>query len=220
MFGRQRCQPREFIPRHVHRSGYVAIVLSGGYEEAGDVGLVMTAPGNAVFHAAFDAHLDRVGSKGADILNLELPAGFSRSCVRTGLDDPDLVMRTAECDAREALAMVLQGAFRECTAGENWPDRLAQELRDNLHLEIGAWCSRNGLRPETVSRRFRTIFGVSPRTFRAHTRVRAARSMLVNDSLPLAGIASRCGFSDQAHMTRHMKCVTGATPKALRRAVK
>jgi AraC-like DNA-binding protein len=45
----------------------------------------------------------------------------------------------------------------------------------------------------------------------------AAQYMLSTDG-SLSDIAMRCGFTDQAHLSRHFRQVTGATPAAWRRA--
>lgn len=50
------------IARHRHACAYVALVLSGGYVEAGDAGRWRVRPGDAIVHAPFEAHLDHVGS--------------------------------------------------------------------------------------------------------------------------------------------------------------
>ena len=49
-----------FMDRHVHKRAYAALVLSGGYEEAGDSGRHRVQAGNVVLHEAFEAHLDRI----------------------------------------------------------------------------------------------------------------------------------------------------------------
>jgi AraC-like DNA-binding protein len=220
MFGRQQFQPREFIPRHVHASGYVAILLAGRYEEAGDAGLVRTRPGSVIVHGAYDGHLDRIGAGGAEILNLPLPSSFDEPFVLAKHDNPDLLAQLAERDAHEAFAALIASAIPDNEANDEWPHALALDLRRDPRIELGSWCRRIGLRHETVSRRFRTIFGISPKAFRAHARARKAREMIVRDCAPLADIACHCGFADQAHMTRKIKTFTGATPKTLQRAVK
>jgi hypothetical protein len=57
-FGRQYRTGRTVLPRHRHESGYLALVLSGGYEEAGDRGRFHVHAGNVVLHGAFEAHMD------------------------------------------------------------------------------------------------------------------------------------------------------------------
>jgi hypothetical protein len=144
--GRERWEAHRSIPRHVHGQAYVALVLSGGYEECGSRGRLHAAPGHVLLHAAFDSHLDRFRRGGAEILNLATAAsmpGFGLGEVR----DPDAIARAAERDLDEARAL-LQEQLRETRRGfEDWPDALAQELRDDPGCKLGAWARRHGLAP-------------------------------------------------------------------------
>src|ERR1700677_569690 len=63
------------LERHVHFEPYVALVLSGGYEEAGDNGRFKVSAGNVVFHDSFEAHLNRFYAQGATVLNLPVASG-------------------------------------------------------------------------------------------------------------------------------------------------
>src|SRR5580692_7639340 len=68
------------------------------------------------------------------------------------------------------------------------------------------------------SRSFRGTFGESPHSFVVRRRVeRAAQYMLTTDA-SLSDIALRCGFSDQAHLSKHFRQAAGQTPAAWRRA--
>jgi len=62
------------LGRHVHEKAYAALVLSGGYEEAGDHGRFRVKAGDVIFHEPFEAHLDRFSETGAAVLNLRLPS--------------------------------------------------------------------------------------------------------------------------------------------------
>ena len=65
---------------------------------------------------------------------------------------------------------------------------------------------------QTVSRGFTRIYGISPATFRAEIRARKAFRQIVQTAESMVEIASVIGFSDQAHMTRAVRALTGATP--------
>ncbi len=68
--GRERWDPNQSIPYHRHDRAYVAVVLTGGYEECGSRGRFRVEPGDVLLHDAFDAHLNRFGRAGARLLNL------------------------------------------------------------------------------------------------------------------------------------------------------
>src|SRR5262249_43079772 len=79
------------------------------------------------------------------------------------------------------------------------------------------WAARIGVARETVARAFSTAFGVSARQFRAELMARAAWLRIVRTRDSLAQIALASGFADQAHMTRGVHQLTGASPAVWRR---
>jgi AraC-like DNA-binding protein len=209
---RQRLARGE-LPRHRHADGYLAVVLSGGYEEAGEGGRRQTAAGDVIVHHAFEAHLNRVPGRGAVVLNLPLLRGFP--CGFGRIADPDEIARTAERDPLVALELVA-GAFAPVpAAGADWPDDLARLLAAEP-ASLQGWAEARGLSPEHLSRCFRKVFGVAPQRFSLEARARAAAADAATSDAPLASIAFDRGFADQAHMTRAVAAVTGRTPGAWR----
>jgi AraC family transcriptional regulator len=68
------------------------------------------------------------------------------------------------------------------------------------------------------SRTFKCTFGESPHSFVVRRRVElAARYMLTTDA-SLSDIALRCGFTDQAHLSKQFRQARSQTPAAWRRA--
>src|SRR5450432_402684 len=70
---RNSCSWKSGTPRHIHDKPYASIVLSGGYEEAGDHGRFRVSAGDVIFHERFEAHLDRFSAAGVVVLNLKIP---------------------------------------------------------------------------------------------------------------------------------------------------
>ena len=68
------------------------------------------------------------------------------------------------------------------------------------------------------SRAFRRTFGRSPHAFVIRRRVELAAQYMLQTEEPLSDIALRCGFTDQAHLCKHFRKITGHTPGAWRRA--
>lgn len=89
----QRISASSFA-HHSHDAAYAAVVLAGGYEEAGDHGRFQVAAGDVVLHDRFEAHLDRFSALGAVVLNLRLPAGSSFAPGVAKIADPDFILRT------------------------------------------------------------------------------------------------------------------------------
>jgi AraC-like DNA-binding protein len=206
------------LARHVHADAYASLVLSGGYEEAGDQGRFKVNPGDVVFHNRFEAHLDHFYEDGATVLNLRLAEGRWYSPGTARVADPDSVARVAEMSCRDAVGLLLSCAIRWTPELSDWPDQLAAQLIENPSLQLSEWSEENGLAPWTVSRGFAQVFGVSPEAFRARTRARLAFRSIQERQMPLAMIAAELGFADQSHMTRSVKQLTGAPPHAWRSA--
>lgn len=206
--------PGERHSRHSHAEGFIAVVLSGNYDEIGDTGSWAVEPGNAIVHAPFEAHYNGIGAKGAQVLLLP----FSGSDPRPGLNlvDPDAAARIAETDPFEAARFVLDRAATISPLTTDWPDMLAADLRCRPDTKISFWARQNGLDPAVVSRGFRRHFGCSPSQYRLKSRVRAAIADIRAGDNALVAIAHECGFADQAHFSRAVRKYTGLSPTALR----
>jgi transcriptional regulator GlxA family with amidase domain len=67
------------------------------------------------------------------------------------------------------------------------------------------------------SRAFKRTFGVSPHAYLLRRRIELASRLMIESTMPLCEIALKCGFNDQAHLSKRFKQHTGATPAAWRR---
>jgi len=207
------------LPRHRHLRAYATVVLAGTFEEAGYNGRVLATAGDVLIHPAMDCHANQMISAGVKLIRLSW-------CDRSGvgglyhLDNIDELARTAERDVKAATLSLERALQNKClrSPGErnDWPDLLLQDLRKNASTEIGEWAEVNGLARETVSRRFAAVYGITPSVLRAELRARAAWLRITRGSDPLCSIAADTGFADQAHMTRWIQRVSGASPTAWR----
>lgn len=203
--------------RHCHRHAFAAVILSGGYLEAGDEGRWTVRPGEVLVHRPFESHLNRFAHGGTDVLILPLKA--DNDAVLTGtVEDPDLLVRIAERDETAAVDAFMAMLKPRRLAEADWPDLLAQALRDDPDMPLAAWAEEMGLRPESLSRGFRLAYGLTPRAYRSVTRARNAFQGLLRTETPLAELAADTGFADQAHMTRAVVQLTGQTPGWWRKA--
>ena len=78
-------------------------------------------------------------------------------------------------------------------------------------LAASAGCS-----VEQLQRRMRRVFGISPTQYLLRERVDRAARLLAGTTVPIAEVASRCGFYDQAQLTRHFGRFIGLTPAQYR----
>jgi len=218
VLGRELCDAGD-LPRHRHASGYMTLVVAGGYDEAGDVGRFRVRPGDLLVHRPFEAHCNAFSRRSAEVINLPL-VDLPHLASLNRVADPDLIARLAERDPAAAARVAAAGAAP--LAGEDdWPDALAAELRGRPDLfRIGLWARQRGLAPASVSRGFRRLFGITPERYRAEARARLAWTCIVRTAQPLAAIACDLGFADQPHMTRCVRAVTGQPPARWRDRVK
>jgi AraC family transcriptional regulator len=68
------------------------------------------------------------------------------------------------------------------------------------------------------SRSFKRTFGESPRAFVIRRRLELAAQYMLDTDASLSDISVRCGFTDQAHLSKQFRQVTGKTPASWRRA--
>ena len=202
------------MERHRHGYDYAALVLSGGYLEAGDRGRFHARPGQVLIHGPWESHMDAFSGSGAVVLNLPWSRDVAFGVGR--LDDPDAVARAAERNLAEA-ARLLHARLAPLEAAlDDWPDRLAAALRADPAVALELWAEAEGLAPGTISRGFRQAFGTTPKRYRAEQRALRAAAALRRRTDPPAALAAELDFADQAHMTRAVRALTGLTPGRLR----
>lgn len=209
----ERASAFQRIERHHHEGAYAALVLRGGYVEAGDRGRLRTAAGEVVFHSAFEGHFDCIADSGAEILNLSLSDVPSYALGRCA--DPDEVARAAEKDPAQAAQLLLAGTIPASSLILDWPDLLASDLQRHVGLRLDRWAADHRLSVSTVSRGFARAYGVSPKRFRLELRAsEAARA--IRSGARLGETAFATGFADQPHMTRTVSALFGRSPVKLR----
>lgn len=71
-----------------------------------------------------------------------------------------------------------------------------------------------------LHQRFRQAFAMSPQAWLTDLRIREAQRWLRDTSWPIAEIALRAGFSDQAALTRAMQRISTTTPAVYRKTQK
>jgi AraC-like DNA-binding protein len=216
--GMQRVDARAAFPRHRHATAYAAIVVSGGYQEAGERGRYNVVVGDVLIHDTFEPHCDRFTGASV-ILNLQLPPSHKFSAAHGRVRDLNRLVRCAERnDGGAAIVLAEEFVTSDSRNAEDWPDLLAADLCAQPTLRLTVWAEEYGLAPETISRGFFRAYGVTPARFRAEARTRRAWQILMAGGTALTALALQTGFSDQAHMTRAMHALTGRSPGAWRKS--
>jgi AraC-like DNA-binding protein len=100
-------------------------------------------------------------------------------------------------------------------------ERAVARVREALAAEPGLpWSLRSlaavaGYAPHHLSRVFRACTGSTVSAHRDRVRL-ALAAELAGDGMPLADVATACGFVDHAHLTRRTRQVLGTVPSQLR----
>lgn len=109
-------------------------------------------------------------------------------------------------------------------AGDLGTDRYKQVLtcvseRYGRALTVEDLASAAGMSPSAFARAFKSALGETPHQFLTRYRVERAQEKLKEHEVALIDIALACGFSDQSHLGRVFKRLTGQTPAANREAM-
>jgi AraC-like DNA-binding protein len=102
------------------------------------------------------------------------------------------------------------------------PDRLRaieQHCKDNLagRIRVVEMAQLSGLPASKFSSAFKSATGQTPQQYLMSLRAGHAKRMLASSGMPLAEIASVCGFFDQSHMNLTFKRLLGMPPLRYRR---
>ena len=87
-------------------------------------------------------------------------------------------------------------------------------LQENIALEVLADIAQ--LSVHHFARAFRQSLGIPPHNYIVQRRVEHAQQLLRNTDLPLSEIAIVAGFTDQSHLARHFRTITGVSPSLAR----
>jgi AraC-like DNA-binding protein len=213
-FGADRLPYTKEVPRHQHIFAYATLVLEGRFEQLSYAGRLVLHAGDVLINPTFDCHANKMVSRGITLTRLPWRQEATFGGVYRNLAI-DLVRRVAMHDPVEASGLLAeQVVARDYApfAARDWPEKLAADLRDSPRLHISQWADAQGLSREYVWRCFQCAFGVAPVQFRSEINARAALLNIIRSDKPLSTIASDFGFSDQSHMTRAIRALTGASP--------
>jgi len=232
------------MPEHTHAEAYVCVCLRGTYR-SGAAGWRESRDTGVLFHPAGTRHRDHFLSPGR-CLNVslrsawldesfesrlpELPsATYAPTCIGNALRTWREVAASGVPEAHaieEGLVLVLsEFAPRVRSRRRTAPPWIASAKRaisDDFEgtVRIGALAARLGVHPVVLARGFQRHAGCSPLEYLRSVRVRRATRLLADEAFPLAEIAARSGFADQAQFTRAFARVTGWTPGAMRRVLR
>lgn len=98
-------------------------------------------------------------------------------------------------------------------------NRVCEFIEEHISekISLGALSSIAGLSPNHFARAFQQSLGMPPHKYLLRRRVEHVEQLLRETQLPLSQIALAVGFSDQSHLARHFRRLTGMPPSLARR---
>jgi AraC family transcriptional regulator len=225
------------VDEHQHEAPYFSLLLDGAYEERGEGFDLHYEPYTLIFHSAGTLHSDRMLGPcrffAVDLLErweAELAAlGGTRAHVfeLTGGDPVWLVLRlyreflapseasesNVEALVYELCAHVVKRALDDLHE-PSWLALADAAIREGFRqpLELSALAASIGVHPAHLCRAYRRFRGHTISDAMVGARVQYVARLLVDSEASLAEIAAEAGFTDQSHMTRVFKRLTGYPP--------
>ncbi|RKN48579.1 helix-turn-helix domain-containing protein [Micromonospora endolithica] len=183
-------------------------------------GLLVAGPDRA-------AHLSS-GTAGERWLGLRLPPGVGPAVFGVPADELrdrrvplDALWGAAAGEIAERLgdrptAAALEAVAAVRLAAAGGPDPRGVRVAATLAAgaTVAATAAEVGLTPRALHRLSQALFGYGPKTLARILRMRRALD-LARAGAPLAEVAVRAGYADQAHLTRDVSALAGVPPTVL-----
>lgn len=232
------------IPRHSHENPYLVFTLSGGQEELTGSRRQSYVPTTLAFHPAGETHSESIGPAGMRCLHVEFrpewlrrhaevskvltrgsqstggPLGWlAHKIYREFSDMDDFASSAIEGLALEILASASR--LRNEGSSRELPRWLAQardliRARFTESLSLTDIATAVQIHPVHLSRQFLRHYRCTVADYIRQLRIASACKTISTTDRPLADIAAKAGFSDQAHFTRVCKRLAGRTPPQFR----
>ena len=230
------------IGKHFHERTVVGVTLEGTWTSVLGATRLANAPGILHVEPAGDSHSNQFTSNSRvaiiqpDPKNLRLAHSFGSLLTTAGQAQVGLhgiLIARRLCHelqalddltplAIESLSLELLVASKRTSSRPGAPPTWLSRSVEYLHshflqrptlVELGDIAEVSA---EEFNREFRRNYRMGPAKYARLLRLNWAAEKLVGCSESLAEIASRSGFADQSHFTRHFKQQFGVTPAAFR----
>ena len=230
---------------HQHENAYFSIVLRGSYSENNRGKPRVCGPSTLVLHPEGNMHSVQFHGSPTRIFRVELKQMALekvRQCSKV-FDSPEQLSSASlswlmtrlhkeflEPDDVAPLSMeglildVLAEASRAvCKSERNcplWLRRALEFLHENFNKPfcLSEIAAAADVHPAYLAREFRRRYRTTMGEYVRKLRVEAACLALSATDAPLSEIAASLGFSDQSHLGRHFRRLTGLTPAKYRAA--
>lgn len=231
------------IAPHAHASASLTLLLAGEYEERIGGRAAEHRADSLLICPADVAHAQVFGRLGArkiivtpgegllDYLQTTTPfasAPVARSTLigklarqidaerRLGDGFSDAAIEGVLWQLAATMGRDLAGSSRSDARVTKRARRVLLETEDEI-LSIAALSREADCHPATLTRAFQREYGSSPGRYQRQLRIDRAARLLRDTAMPLAEVASACGFYDQSHLARSFRASLGCTPSEYRR---
>lgn len=225
------------VDEHQHEAPYFSLLLEGAYEERGEGFELRYEPYTLVFHSAKTTHSDvmigacrffavdllpqwetviaEIGGTRAHVFELDGgdPVWLVLRLYREFLARDDAAESTVEALVYELCAHVAKRATHDSDEPA-WLSNADAAVRESFHqpFDLARLASDIGVHPTHLCRTFRRFRGHTISDAMARARVQYVARRLAESEDSLADVAVQAGFTDQSHMTRIFKRITGYPP--------
>jgi AraC family transcriptional regulator len=230
------------VPEHSHELAYFTFVLGGAYYEEFGRQAAEHQPMTVLWHRAGITHTDRIANGGARFFMVEVGheamTGL-RQQSRIPLDFAEYGTSLASLAARlfyefknwqacsdlvaDGLILEMLGhASRHRSESDMRPPKWLARVVERLNAEFAdnntsdELAATANVHPVHLAAVFRRFYGQTMGEYVQRLRVSRASALMLDRGLPLSDIAYQSGFSDQSHLNRIYKRLTGITPGAFR----
>ena len=238
---RMSYSPFKTYAEHAHGETQVTLVVAGGVEEKVGSDWRTIRPFEFIIKPAGILHSNRFSGKETLTLQISLEPHIARHLGVDAVVSNYRAMYFPEL-MRYLLSQFLSNPGFD-TNQELAPDRLTKLLRcvrpnNRQRIQPPSWlasayrnietgfCNQIALKdlaksydlhPVSMARAFRRQYGQSVKEFVGQLRVQRAAKQLAETNQSAAEIALECGFSDQSHMNRVFKSISGVPPVQFRK---
>jgi AraC family transcriptional regulator len=232
------------LDRHCHANAYLLLDLSGQYSEKHSHRDFVWGEGALHLLPAGERHenefatavrclrvkiepqvIERLGDESRLALSEPreisgpLTAWLSNRLLREFRAQDDVAPLAMEGVLLEMLAE--SARTRDEASGSSVPAwlRRVREALDESYLQapgLADLAAVGDVHPVHLSREFRKRYGITIGEYIRKRRIEHASGLLANSGMPMAEIASQCGFSDQSHFCALFKKYSGMTPAKFR----
>jgi AraC family transcriptional regulator len=233
-----------FLDRHCHANTYLTLVLSGTYceryahrEFVWSEGALHLLPAGERHENRFTTAvrclrvkieaeaIERLSDEGRNTLSSPheisgpLSAWLASRMLREFRAEDDVAPLAMEGVLLEMLAESARSCDeRPGSSAPTWLRRVREALDESYLLAPGLCdlAAVGGVHPVHLSREFRKHYRITIGEYIRKRRIEHATGLLSNSAMPMAEIASTCGFSDQSHFCALFKKYSGMTPAKFR----